>query len=53
MSVASRCTLVDPRDRGGALQPMLIVRDLRKHFPIKGTGGGAVVRAVDGVSFTL
>ena len=43
---------VDPRDRGGALQPLLIVRDLIKHFPIKGTGGRAV-RAVDGVSFEV
>ena len=42
----------DPRDRGGALQPLLIVRDLIKHFPIKGTGGRAV-RAVDGVSFEV
>ena len=37
-------------------QPLLEVRDLVKHFPLKkdlfGRGGG-VVRAVDGVSFTL
>jgi peptide/nickel transport system ATP-binding protein len=43
---------LDPRDRGGALQPMLIVRALRKHFPIKGSGGRAI-RAVDGVSFDV
>lgn len=46
----------DPRDRGGDVQPMLIARDLKKHFPI--TGGilnrtVAHVRAVDGVSFTV
>lgn len=46
----------DPRDRGGPAQPMLIVSDLKKHFPIKGgllnrTQGH--VRAVDGVSFTV
>ena len=44
---------VDPRDRGGAGQPMLIARDLKRHFRVKGAGKGAVVRAVDGVSFTL
>jgi peptide/nickel transport system ATP-binding protein len=44
---------VDPRDRGGAAQPMLIARDLQRHFRVKGAGKGAVVRAVDGVSFTL
>ena len=43
---------IDPRDRGGPLQPMLIARDLRKHFPVKRSGGKAV-RAVDGVSFTV
>jgi peptide/nickel transport system ATP-binding protein len=44
---------VDTRDRGGAAQPMLIVRELQRHFRVKGAGKGAVVRAVDGVSFTL
>ncbi len=42
----------DPRDRGGLHQPMLIARDLRKHFPVKGSGGKSV-QAVDGVSFTV
>ena len=42
----------DPRDRGGPLQPLLIARDLRKHFPVKGSGGKSV-KAVDGVSFTV
>jgi peptide/nickel transport system ATP-binding protein len=43
---------VDPRDRGGARQPMLIARDLRKYFPVKGAKG-KFVQAVDGVSFTI
>ena len=42
----------DPRDRGGPQQPMLIAGDLRKHFPVKGSGGKSV-QAVDGVSFTV
>ncbi|MFT5390979.1 MAG: peptide/nickel transport system ATP-binding protein [Gammaproteobacteria bacterium] len=45
---------MDPRDRGGNAQPMLIAQKLKKHFPI--TGGifnrtVGHVRAVDGVSF--
>jgi peptide/nickel transport system ATP-binding protein len=31
----------------------LIARELRRYFRVKGAGKGAVVRAVDGVSFTL
>src|SRR5690349_2582099 len=31
---------------------MLIARDLRKHFPVKGSGGKSV-QAVDGVSFAV
>jgi oligopeptide/dipeptide ABC transporter ATP-binding protein len=44
--------VLDPRDRGGPRQPLLIVRELKKHFPVKGSGGKSV-RAVDGVSFTV
>jgi peptide/nickel transport system ATP-binding protein len=46
----------DPRDRGGKVQPMLIVRGLTKHFPVR---GGVLnrpigsVRAVDDVSFAV
>jgi peptide/nickel transport system ATP-binding protein len=43
----------DKRDRGGPAQPLMIVRDLKRHFPVKTGPKGAVVRAVDGVSFTL
>jgi peptide/nickel transport system ATP-binding protein len=46
----------DPRDRGGAKQPMLIAKHLKKYFPIH---GGALqrrigqVQAVDDVSFSV
>jgi peptide/nickel transport system ATP-binding protein len=43
---------LDPRDRGGLQQPLLIAHGLRKHFPVKGSGGKSV-QAVDGVSFTV
>jgi len=43
---------VDPRDRGGPVQPLLIARDLHKHFPVKGAKGKKV-QAVDGVSFAV
>jgi oligopeptide/dipeptide ABC transporter ATP-binding protein len=47
-----QAAILDPRDRGGPHQPMLIARDLKKHFPVKGSGGKSV-QAVDGVSFTV
>ena len=36
-------------------QPLLLVKGLVKHFPLKGGafGGGGVVRAVDGVNFSV
>src|ERR1700736_3898078 len=43
-------------DRGGPLQPLLIVRDLKKHFPAKGgfwSFSRDMVQAVDGVSFSV
>jgi peptide/nickel transport system ATP-binding protein len=43
---------LDPRDRGCLQQPLLIARDLFKHFPVKGSGGKSV-QAVDGVSFVV
>ncbi len=47
---------VDPRDRGGPAQPMLLVEDLRKHFPVRGgllNRQVATVQAVDDVSFSV
>ena len=48
---------VDPvRDRGGPAQPLLIARELKKHFPAKGGFWGFgrdTVQAVDGVSFSV
>ncbi|HEX4932278.1 MAG TPA: ATP-binding cassette domain-containing protein, partial [Gemmatimonadaceae bacterium] len=48
--------LVSSDTRPTAGDPLLSVRDLRKHFPIRkglfGRGGGAV-KAVDGVSFDV
>src|SRR5215467_4209251 len=41
-----------PHDHGEPHQPLLIARDLKKHFPVKGSGGKAV-QAVDGVSFMV
>ncbi len=43
-------------DRGGAAQPLLDIRGLVKHFPIRGGLLGrqlGAVRAVDGVSFAV
>src|SRR3982075_3387236 len=44
--------ILDARDRGGPAQPLLIARDLKKHFPVKGARGKSV-QAVDGVSFDV
>jgi len=48
-------TLEAPPDAGGPAQPLLIVRDLIKHFPLKGQlfSARAAVRAVDGVTFDI
>ena len=46
----------DPRDRGGKVQPMLIVNGLKKHFRIRGgflNRKISHVRAVDDVSFVV
>ena len=43
-------------DRGGPAQPLLIVHDLKKHFPAKGrfwSFSRDTVQAVDGVSFSV
>jgi peptide/nickel transport system ATP-binding protein len=44
------------QDRGGPKQALLEVRDLKKYFPVRGTGFAArpkFVHAVDGVSFSV
>lgn len=44
------------QDRGGPKQALLEVRDLKKYFPVRGTGfaaGAKFVHAVDGVSFAV
>ncbi|CAN7702336.1 ABC transporter ATP-binding protein [Rhizobium rhizogenes] len=46
----------DPRDRGGPAQPLVSVKSLLKHFPVKGGGlfqPKKVVRAVDGIDFDI
>ena len=46
----------DPRDRGGPAQPLLIVENLRKYFPVRGgllNRQVATVQAVDDVSFSV
>jgi len=51
--------LPDPHgavDRGGPAQPLLIVRDLKKRFAVRGSafaGKRQYLHAVDGVSFTV
>ena len=45
---------LDPRDRGGQAQPLLIVEGLRKYFRVKTQDGKpAAVKAVDDISFTV
>jgi peptide/nickel transport system ATP-binding protein len=46
---------VQTSDRGGPAQPLIIARDLSKHYPAKGAlfGRRRVVRAVDGLSFDV
>src|ERR1700722_3365342 len=53
MSAAVQTSPADTRDIGGPAQPLLIARDLSKHFQVRGAGKTARVRAVDGISFTL
>src|SRR5271168_3681921 len=46
----------DPRDRGGPAQPLLIVENLTKHFPVRGgllNRQVATVQAVDDISFIV
>jgi peptide/nickel transport system ATP-binding protein len=46
----------DPRDRGGKAQPLLIVEDLKKYFPIHGgllNRKIGAIEAVDDISFSV
>ena len=47
--------LLPAEDVGGPQQPLLEVRAMSKHFPVRGgfIGKAGVVRAVDDVSFTV
>ncbi|NNM24673.1 MAG: ATP-binding cassette domain-containing protein, partial [Phycisphaerales bacterium] len=51
----TRSTLSRPAPAGSGATPvpLLEVRDLKVHFPLRGGRRGHVVRAVDGVSFDL
>lgn len=55
LPVNTMSAMLDERDMGGAAQPMLIVRDLKKHFAIKSAAlqRNAKVHAVDGISFEV
>jgi peptide/nickel transport system ATP-binding protein len=47
---------LDPRDRGGPKQPLLMVENMTKHFPVRGgllNRQVATVQAVDDVSFSV
>ncbi|MEA2808354.1 MAG: peptide/nickel transport system ATP-binding protein [Rhodospirillaceae bacterium] len=49
-------SLVALEDRGGPAQPLLLARNLRKHFPVGGGifgGGRKVVRAVDDLTLSV
>ncbi|SON58090.1 Oligopeptide transport ATP-binding protein OppF [Hartmannibacter diazotrophicus] len=55
MSVTDPAKAAVP-DRGGPRQPLIIAKDLRKHFPVRSGLFGrqtATVHAVDGVSFEV
>src|SRR6201993_349219 len=56
MSETSHVDMLKPvEDRGGSAQPLLEVRGLTKHFPVRGELFSArkTVRAVDDVSFAV
>src|ERR1700759_1563608 len=56
MTEASHVDTLEPiEDRGGAAQPLLQVKGLTKHFPVRGEFFAArkTVRAVDDVSFAV
>src|SRR6188768_60742 len=49
-------SVLSAKDRGGPVQPLLLARDLRKHFPVAGGllgRGTRVVRAVDDLTLSV
>ena len=56
MTTSVSSPVLDTQDRGGPAQPLLVVHDLKKHFPVR-TGlferEPKFVHAVDGVSFSV
>jgi peptide/nickel transport system ATP-binding protein len=49
-------SVFDAQDRGGPAQPLLVVKDLKKHFPVRAgffEREKKFVHAVDGVSFSV
>jgi len=52
---AASLAAADPRDRGGPMQPLIVVRGLKKHFAVKGPllGAAGRVHAVDDISFAI
>jgi len=56
MTISVSPTVLDAPDRGGPAQPLLVVHDLKKYFPVR-TGlferEPKFVHAVDGVSFSV
>src|SRR5689334_904444 len=54
-AVESSANLTPAMDRGGPAQPLLIVRNLTKHFPIKAAvfQKGGTVQAVDDLTFDI
>jgi peptide/nickel transport system ATP-binding protein len=56
MTTTLSSSVLDAPDRGGPAQPLLVVHDLKKHFPVRAgvfDRERKFVHAVDGVSFSV
>jgi peptide/nickel transport system ATP-binding protein len=56
MTTSVSSVVLDAQDRGGPAQPLLVVKDLKKHFPVRAgmfEREKKFVHAVDGVSFSV
>jgi peptide/nickel transport system ATP-binding protein len=56
MTSSVSSAVLDAQDRGGPAQPLLVVRDLKKYFPVRSglfEREPKFVHAVDGVSFSV